>query len=114
MKKYSKILSLLLVLAMVFSLAACGTPANNTPANDGNANVTPGKVEPDPKYPASGVLTTDIAYAAGGTTDRVCRQLSAQMAELLKCNSNCQNVTGSSAFSIASQNGRLCSPMLAV
>ncbi|MBO4862005.1 MAG: hypothetical protein J5535_03805 [Firmicutes bacterium] len=98
MKKFSKILSLLLVLAMVLSLAACGTPANNTPAgNDNNANVEPGKVEPDPNYPASGVLTTDIAYAAGGTTDRVCRQLSAQIAELLKCASNCQNVTGSSA-----------------
>ena len=31
-----KVLAILLVLIMVFGLAACGTPANNTPANNGN------------------------------------------------------------------------------
>ena len=34
-----KVIAILLVLAMVFALAACGTPANNTtPANQNNAN----------------------------------------------------------------------------
>ena len=44
--KLKKIISLLLVVLMVFGLAACGTPANNTPANNeantnNNENTTP-------------------------------------------------------------------------
>ena len=44
MRKVSKLLALVLAIAMVLGLAACGTPANNTPANDGNNN----NVAPEP------------------------------------------------------------------
>lgn len=43
--KMKKIVALLLALVMVFGLAACGTPSNNTPANNGSAPAAqwPGK-----------------------------------------------------------------------
>ena len=99
MKKYLKPICMLMALTMALSLTACSggaKPAQGS-TTQAAAAADSGKGTADPKYPESGVLTTDIAYAAGGTTDRVCRQISAQIAEILKCNSNCQNVTGSSA-----------------
>ncbi len=91
MKKFRSVVCLLLVLVMAFALSAC-TPKENTPSGDGA-----GKVVADPNYPASGVLTVDIAYKAGGSADRLSREIAALMAEELKCASNCQNVTGGSA-----------------
>lgn len=92
MKKLRAVLCLLLVLAMAFSMAACQKEPD--PSNDDPSG---GKVVADPNYPASGVLTVDIAYKAGGTSDRLCRQIAAMMAEELKASGNCQNVTGGSA-----------------
>lgn len=92
MKKLKKLTAILLCFAIIFSFAACGTKKNEPAAQQ-----DPTKIVADPNYPKSGVLTSDIAYSAGGTTDRVVRQLSALMAEKLGCASNCQNVTGGSA-----------------
>ena len=47
-----KVLVIMLALAMVIGLAACGgsTPANNTPANNTPANNTPAEVKPNADY----------------------------------------------------------------
>ncbi|MEL4860946.1 tripartite tricarboxylate transporter substrate-binding protein [Pseudoflavonifractor phocaeensis] len=87
--------SLLLVSAMALSLTACGGPKE--PEGPDASGAGSGQVTADPKYPASGVLTSVIAYTAGGTSDNIVRKLSALMAEELKCSSNCVNVTGGSA-----------------
>ena len=61
-----KVIAILLVLAMVFALAACGgkTPANNTPANN-----TPANNEAEtPKWP-NGEVTLLSGYQAGSLTD---------------------------------------------
>ena len=87
-----KLLALLLAMAMVFSLAAC-TSSEPAPAPDGGEEAA----EEDVVYPENGVLTINVAYSAGGTTDVVARQLGAMMGEYLGCDVNVQNVTGGSA-----------------
>ena len=97
-----KFLALFLTLIMALSLVACGGGKTEEPAKtDAPAKTEePAKTEKEEKpyeYPANGVLTSVIAYSAGGTSDNIVRKVSMIMAEQLKCNSNCVNVTGGSA-----------------
>lgn len=111
-----KTLALLLALAMVFSLVACGgssnnnttPPANNTensePAN--NENTTPSepeKVVADPNYPASGTLNVVVGWSAGGTTDLIARKVANDVSVAGGFNNNVTNVTGSSGSIAADQ-----------
>ena len=86
-----KFLAMLLTLIMVLSLVACGGSKKEEPKQEGAAQ------EEAYEYPANGVLTSVIAYSAGGTSDNIVRKVSVIMAEQLGCNSNCVNVTGGSA-----------------
>ncbi len=61
--KMKKIVALLLALLMVFGLAACGTPSNNTPANGNNA--APAKELGFPK-----VVEVYIPQAEGSMVDQ--------------------------------------------
>ena len=68
-----KVIAILLVLGMVFALAACGgnTPANNTPANNTKPanNTTPANnTQPAAKWP-NGEVTLLSGYQAGSLTD---------------------------------------------
>lgn len=98
-----KMLAMLLALVMALSLVACGggkteEPAKtDAPAKTEEPAKQPEKEEDPYEYPANGVLTSVIAYSAGGTSDNIVRQVSVMMAEYLGCNSNCVNVTGGSA-----------------
>ena len=75
-----KIVALLLVLLMVFGLAACGgggsTPANNTPANNTPANNTPAKELGFPKE-----VTIYIPQAVNNMLDRSGRIMAAYWKE---------------------------------
>jgi oligopeptide transport system substrate-binding protein len=65
MRKVSKVLALVLAIAMVFGLAACGTPANNTPANNGNTEPAPAERKEVDSYSllyAFNVTTLDYLY----------------------------------------------------
>ena len=91
------LMAILLTVSLLVGLTACGSGgAASSAAPEGSA---PESVAPvaDAKYPESGVLTSVIAYSAGGTSDNIVRQISALMAEKLGCSSNCINVTGGSA-----------------
>ena len=61
MKNAKIILAVVLALAMVFALAACGTPNNTTPApnNTNNANNT--NTEPEPQKPTDEELAKNVA-----------------------------------------------------
>jgi len=57
MKNAKIILTVVLALAMVFALAACGTPANNTPAN----NAAPANnTQPEPQKPTDEELAKQV------------------------------------------------------
>ncbi|MBQ1712427.1 MAG: peptide ABC transporter ATP-binding protein, partial [Firmicutes bacterium] len=65
MRKVSKVLAVILALIMVFGLAACGTPANNTPANNGNTEPAPAERKEVDSYSmlyAFNVTTLDYLY----------------------------------------------------
>jgi len=92
MKKY---LAMLLVLIMALGLVGCGGSKKEETKTEETKEET--KQEEAYEYPANGVLTSVIAYSAGGTSDNIVRKVSVIMAEQLGCNSNCVNVTGGSA-----------------
>jgi len=65
MRKVSKVLAVVLALIMVFGLAACGTPANNTPANNGNTEPQPAERKEVDSYSmlyAFNITTLDYLY----------------------------------------------------
>ena len=72
-----KVLAILLVLVMVFGLAACGTPANNTPANNttpANDTTPAGPVKPatpetNPDKIADTMTSPDGKYQVAFVTD---------------------------------------------
>lgn len=72
MKKSKKLLALLLCLAMVFGLAACGNsnkPADSqTPAPDTNTE-TPGETEADPDAIEDSMTSADSKYQVAFVTD---------------------------------------------
>ena len=71
-----KLLSVLLILVMVFSMTACGSDAEET-------------------YP-SGTITSIVNFSAGGGSDLAARALCDKAAELLGCTITTTNVTGGS------------------
>ncbi|MBQ8801353.1 MAG: tripartite tricarboxylate transporter substrate binding protein [Clostridium sp.] len=94
MKKY---LAMLLVLIMALGLVGCGGSKKEETKTEETKEEATETVQDDYEYPANGVLTSVIAYSAGGTSDNIVRKVSVIMAEQLGCNSNCVNVTGGSA-----------------
>ena len=64
MKKFSKILALVLALAMIFSLAACSGGTDPTPTPDAGGEATP---TPD----AGGEETPDVAVSADDIPDNM-------------------------------------------
>lgn len=100
-----KVLSLILAIMMMTSLAACNNSAQTTspPTAPASTNSPEGSqppaepVEEPVNYPEGGVLNIVCAYSAGGTTDVVGRELGALMAEYLNCDVNVTNVTGGNA-----------------
>ena len=72
MKKSKKLLALLLCLAMVFGLAACGNsnkPANSQTPAPGTNTETPGETEADPDAIEDSMTSADSKYQVAFVTD---------------------------------------------
>ena len=96
-----KFLSLILVLAMAFTLVACGAKEEAPAAKEEPKTEAPAAKEEAPaaseKVWADGTPTVYVGYGAGGGTDTAVRPVVAAMAEYLGENINVTNMEGANS-----------------
>lgn len=95
-----KAMSILLALAMIFALAACGTTdttptATTDPAADASADPGTETSGSELNYPEKDIELI-IPFAAGGVTDLGARIVARYLSEYVGVDINCLNITGAS------------------
>lgn len=95
-----RFLAMLLVLTMALSLAACGGNNASTPdtqssdsqsSDDGKVHLSDGSVYPE------GPIELICPYAAGGSSDTMCRKIAEMSQEYFGVNMNVVNIEGGNA-----------------
>jgi len=91
-----KIISILLVVVMIFAMAACGqsrAPAEQAPAEQAPADRTPAE---QPPFTLNGPVTLIVPYATGGGADTVGRLVAQYLGEIVGQQINVVNKEGAS------------------